>query len=661
MDLLPLTLRARSNAPMTFDVRLNWSSPRLLEGRLQLQFISGPLTMLRYTTQEMALTNGAQTFRVMTPPAQSVDFTSQMSVRAQFVAKDRTFDLGEFPLFMASKAERSLVICAATALGRLNPVEAKLFQSLRVEAFDPATGEERARSLMTSIADVRAEDLPQHPLGFCSYDVVALTQGGFSAAKEGALKALLRWVRAGGSVCIFLGGDLKEHHVEFLNEVAGAEKFAPAFVLEGSRLGFGDGMQPSGLMMMRAELGRAVLVRRTLDIDHDLNAPPWREARAFLWKVRRAHIPNIQRNGNWGELPASLGAMEGLDRFGHHHGGRLSDFGVVNFPFAQNLSEALMPKTVRLVPFGVIIGLLAALVFAIGPMDYFVLGMFRRRKFTWILFPCVAIAFTIFTVHLSDYYMGRKDYRHSVTIVDVGKGGAVLRETRVELIFAARERNSTTNVKGGIFIPLEQQPSSYDTYTGTQIGGSAQAIYEGHLPMSLRATQPIKQWTPQVNRIFTLDGAARKNDVVDWDAFGESLEMSTGEIQSGKWRSRLSVAGNALLKDKPFDGAAYVFGYTGREQLVASRDSSLEWLLQYVQVRPLPAGRTIAHMALVDWLCSGHGRGINAVTSRLSPTADANLEDLTAVDPTDRDECLLVVVVKRGEDYFIYRRLYHAK
>jgi len=656
MDLLPLTLRARSNAPMTFDVQLTWSAPRLLEGRLHLLFASGPATVLRYRTQELALTNGAQTVRIATPPAQSLDFNSQMSVRAQFVAKDRTFDLGDFPLFSPSKFERSLVVCAATALGRLNPIEAKIIQSLRFERFDASGPDPSQRSLQTSVADVRGDDLPPHPLGLCSYDVVVLTQGGFSAAKERSLKPLLQWVRAGGSVCIFVGGELKEPHVEFLNELAGAEKFAPTFILDGTHLGFGAGIQPPGLMLLRAELGRAVVVRRPLDVEHDLETPPWREATAFLWKIRRAHVAAIQRTGNWGELPASLNAMEHWNQWGER-GGRLGNFGVEVFPFSQNISEALMPKTVRLVPIGVIVGVLAAFVFAIGPLDFFALGAIRRRKYTWILFPCLAIAFTIFTVYLSDYYMGRKDYRHSVTIVDVGKGGAVLRETRVEMIFAARERDSITDVKGGIFIPLEQQPSSFDPYSGMQGSGNTQVSYEGHLPLSLRATQPIKQWTPQMNRIFSLDGSGRKNDVVNWDAFGEWLETGGGRI-AGNWEHRNDVR-EALLGSSALE-ATVIFYRSGQKSQLLQNDGGVGWLWQ-TQSSPMHNREQLRGIQLVDWLCSGHGRGMNAVTSRLSPSGDGNLEDLAAVDPTDSDECLVVVVVKRGGDYHICRRLYYAK
>jgi hypothetical protein len=646
---------------MTFDVRLTWSSSRLLEGRLQLQFVSGPATLLQYRTQEVSLTNGAQTIRVMTPPAQSLDFTSQWTVRAQFMAKDRTFDLGEFPLFATSKSERSLVICAATALGRLNPVEAKILQSIRFEKFDSAPPDPSQRPLQTSIADVRVDDLPHHPLGFCSFDVVVLTQGGFSSAKERALKPLLQWVRAGGSVCIFVGGELKEHHIEFLNELAGAEKFAPTFILDGTRLGFGEGVQPSGLMMLRAELGRAVLVRRPLDIDHDLDAPPWREATAFLWKIRRSHYANIRGNGTWGALPASLNAMEQWNSFGGR-GGRLSNFGVENFPFSQSISEALMPKTVRLVPIGVIVAVLAAFVIAIGPLDYLALGAIRRRKYTWILFPFVAIAFTFFTVYLSDYYMGRKDYRHAVTIVDVGKGGVVLRETRVEMIFAAREREPMTEVRDGIFIPLEQQPSNYDPYSGTARTAASRATYEGHLPMSLRATQPIRQWTPQMNRVFTLDGASRRNELENWDALGDWLE-------TGGWKKLFSNQGaeemqTILLQDRQRGGTIYLYRNSPNARLaLSSADDSIQWLLTQQQ-HPYTHFRrdgNYAATSILDWLCAGHGRGINAVTSRLSPMGDSNLEDLTAVDPTDPDECLVVVVVRQGEDYYIYRKLYHAK
>jgi hypothetical protein len=49
------------------------------------------------------------------------------------------------------------------------------------------------------------------------------------------------------------------------------------------------------------------------------------------------------------------------------------------------------------------------------------------------------------------------------------------------------------------------------------------------------------------------------------------------------------------------------------------------------------------------------------IVSQISPTGADNFEDLTVLDTTDPRQWLVVVVVREGEDYLIYRRLYYEE
>src|ERR1019366_9218593 len=81
------------------------------------------------------------------------------------------------------------------------------------------------------------------------------------------------------------------------------------------------------------------------------------------------------------------------------------------------LLNRLMPQTVRLIPFSALIGILVLFVLLIGPADYFLLGAFRRRKFTWILFPATSIVFTAATVLMANHFLGLHDQRRSLFVV----------------------------------------------------------------------------------------------------------------------------------------------------------------------------------------------------------------------------------------------------
>ena len=91
---------------------------------------------------------------------------------------------------------------------------------------------------------------------------------------------------------------------------------------------------------------------------------------------------------------------------------------------------------------------------SIGPVDYFVLGLLRMRRLTWILFPLVTIAFAVFTLFLSRWYLGTNDSRQAIEINDIVKGGTTARRTRIELLFLSGAREVGTDVQNGAFSPV---------------------------------------------------------------------------------------------------------------------------------------------------------------------------------------------------------------
>ena len=95
---------------------------------------------------------------------------------------------------------------------------------------------------------------------------------------------------------------------------------------------------------------------------------------------------------------------------------------------------------------GLAIGLLvlmALFVVVVGPVDYFLLGMFRLRKLTWALFPIVALVFAWFTVALSNSYMQTSEQSGSLVLLDVGDRGQIVRENELKLYFANTSRSRT--------------------------------------------------------------------------------------------------------------------------------------------------------------------------------------------------------------------------
>jgi hypothetical protein len=159
--------------------------------------------------------------------------------------------------------------------------------------------------------------------------------------------------------------------------------------------------------------------------------------------------------------------------------------------------QILMPRDVQAVPLAIIAAILAVYVVTIGPVDYFVLGFLRMRRLTWILFPVVTIAFAGFTLWLSRWYLGTNDSRRAIEVSDLVQGGAVARQTRIEVLFLSRQRAVDTEVQNGVFSQIGLGLMPDPRRPGLQIesdGGRIDQSVIGRFPSRYVVDQAIPQW-----------------------------------------------------------------------------------------------------------------------------------------------------------------------
>ena len=318
----------------------------------------------------------------------------------------------------------------------------------------------------------------------------------------------------------------------------------------------------------------------------------------------------------------------------------IASYGSQPTELGAQLLNRLMPQTVRLIPFFALIGLLALFLAMIGPVDYYLLGFFRRRKYTWILFPATSIAFTIATILMANHYLGLRDQRRSLFVVDLAKDGTALRWNRYELVFAARDKQSVTELKDALWAPLEVHgmeagayiPNapyySYNrnySYRGGEIESSA-PLYEGVLPVHFQTSKALRQWQPVLNRVFSFEPPPVPLPA-DWNA-----------IESA-WPNLLNVRGK-LSEKKSFDGDIYA---------ISGHDPKLS---HSVNMGVLPED-------MLELLCHGEGQGWLSLVSQVSPTGGGNFEDITAMDLAANDS-VLVIVTQMGDDIVVYRRFFYG-
>jgi hypothetical protein len=316
----------------------------------------------------------------------------------------------------------------------------------------------------------------------------------------------------------------------------------------------------------------------------------------------------------------------------------------------------LMPRTVRLIPFSALIGMLVLFVLMIGPVDYYVLGFLRRRRFTWLLFPATSVGFMIATVLMANHYLGLRDQRTSLFVVDLAPDGTALRWNRYELTFAARDKPSVTELKDALWAPLEAQAMPFGfpgqtivvpgptglirrpNYSGGQYrirgypyGANMEREagppgYEGVLPLHFQTTESLRQWQPVLNRIFSFEPPPVPL-LPNWRA----LEAAG---------TNLPVIRAKLSETKPFVGDLYVF--SGTNSLATNAAS---------------AG--ILDPAILRELCVADTNGLLTLVAQVSPTGGGNFEDVPLLDPQSNDS-VLAIVTRSGDDVVVYRRFFHG-
>lgn len=650
MEFVPQLTRSRTAAPVPVTVRLSWDAARLLEGRLEMEFRDGNRILARYRSMDMALTTGEQQFRLLLPPLPTAA-EAQVQVRLWFVGANERIGPQTQVMNVPWSAERALAVavCSAreTAVPRLHQLE----QSLRLERFlPPSESPALQRPLTTSVARLMPDALPANPLAYCAYDIVVLDSGVLGGLGERQREALRRWVEAGGSLCVFAGEKLNAEQCDYLNSLAaGTRRFS---------------LSPDGRLLdrdtvrLRPGLGRCVVVTQPFAMDTDPLTAAWRAEVGFMWKLRVNVAAALARDGKLD--PVALAAeADGLTHYpsslGHLQRERvylqqqrrnyMTGYGAQPLAAGGELMQGLMPRNVRLIPLSALFGILLLFVLLIGPVDWWVLGWVKRRRYTWVLFPCVTAAVTAATIAMANHYMGQGDQHRALIVVDIGPKGAVLRQDRYELSFTGRDRRVTAAQQQALWSRVERSATAdtgyYNPYNaGARYPGAARpsgsgggddevSEFDGTLPLRYQVSYGMRQWEPRLSRSLSLEGTAPKAPF-SWDRVDERLRAGQGK----ELIHELQENSRGVMDVTVFRG--------GRP------------------VQPL-GSRCLSEAVLTNICAPTPPRGLFVLAAQLSPTGGGNFEDLQLLDSSDPDQWLVVATVTSGEDIVVYRRLYHAQ
>ena len=171
----------------------------------------------------------------------------------------------------------------------------------------------------------------------------------------------------------------------------------------------------------------------------------WREDLAWLWKVRPEFFPHIAEHGVW---PVERNEFAGA--WPEPPGGNIEQW---VRGYADNLDRQNAERP-RPLPLGWVTLLLAGLLLLAGPADWVVLGWFRRRRWTWVLFPALCVGFAWVSWRLAVHHLGPKARDFTFRLIDLEKDNRVLRETTMRRRIPVQDEEWATETSEGISAAL---------------------------------------------------------------------------------------------------------------------------------------------------------------------------------------------------------------
>ena len=668
----------RSDAPFSIDLELNSTYPDVIDGDLELTFVDDGEVRLRLQTDPLAVPNGQKSFRVFVPTLWARQERANFVVRAVFHGPRAPLDLGTHDLVVPLKGQR-VFLMAAAGLG--DATINQFTRHLGLDMFRP-TDAERA-VLLTLPVELDLKAIPADPMGLYPFDLLVLAGEHFSRLSARQLDTIAEWVETGGGVVVVPTGVVTPPHIKFLERLAGHDaKSAPFVADEFGRLATQKPGSKDWLLACHYGFGRALILRDMPVEKPDgsltgVDAAAWTRAVCFLWNVRPEQTAEILKSGSWkaltppsndefgidanGQAPQRPASKTSLPKMGpasratmkHSNYSEYDERAPLHpeaLAQADALRALLFPEEVRVVPFRVVATILGAFLFVIAPADYFILGLLRRRKYTWFLFPVSCIVFTVTAVVVARHFTGTTDHRGVLAIVDFGENGKPLRTTRIEHIITAGTRRISTSVKNGLFARTDVQPqnSRHIAVAKGAVGAYDEDVPKpndnepldltGLVPLSYSATRLSRQWSPSMERVTT-SGTSEALPPIPWselEAFDPATKRGRNAIME-RLRGVLPECEVLFLTSSGQDSVQSVIPTTGS----GSRFHNWPTVLAGLGQRS--------------------GTRLFSIISRISPNGAGDLEDLSVLDPLDANACLLHVATRRGDDLLVFRRFLRSK
>ncbi len=609
-------IQPRMNGPIPIPATFQWDGPGLLEGYLEATLIRRGHSLGVVHSPPMFLSPGKRGVVLTLPPPPGIANGDSLDVSVRFVGKGNAWDFGKVPLgSIQLGGAKELILCVVRSGPPQGEFSFERERSLALERQLPKLTAEFAAMpgfVTTRHTSLTMSEFPTNPAGFCAYDAVFLDGRSFAQLNEKQLAALMRWVRAGGNLALTPGDQstpaLADRHLVFLRRLFEGSGFR-ASMGDGGRLIVTSARGVVATANVSPELGRMFVVAAS-ESTVDLGGAVWRSAVNGLWKTRyeRAELADLG-NREWPfwrrqVSESSRGVWVGRAAAG----------------FAP-----LAPDAPRQIPFRILGGILAVLLFAVAPGEWIILGRLRRRRLTWVVFPLTCAACAWFVSGLASRYVGFQSRSGSLRIVDVGADGRIIRDVRFEQLLPSTDFVWTHDVRDGVAVPVEPETfEGPDENWEERAPATSQWISSEHMVLK----QTLRQWTPSLVRITTFPDS-EDDSGLDWRA-----------IQAASAQAAQSVSGMKTLDGWSVASSEGLTHLTGADMMDRTGDfQSSDMSESRATATTLVRAADVTNFGLI---------------TRYSPAIGGHYSDLATYSPVEHE---VVAAWRRvGSEFVIYRR-----
>lgn len=304
-----------------------------------------------------------------------------------------------------------------------------------------------------------------------------------------------------------------------------------------------------------------------------------------------------------------------------------------------------------MVPPVLILGIMLGYLIVVGPGDYYFLGMYKKRKWTWVLFPVVTIGFTLGTLWVINSYMKIDIPENSITVVDIGSQGQVLRSNSLECYLSQRPQSRHVDVEQELMSPLDR--STFESFSApygrvnnwprNKWGEANQPMFVGNVAGKHELVRQHKKWTPEYAVRFSIAHTPVELPQIPWD------QLTISSLMVPEKKMAILEQLDQVLGEKAY--AIFVMN-NGKTKKV-SRLNEVNQRSQEEYLDTVSWENFSSHFEAMFNSRMAYTRLLTSVTPR--PGEFNN--NLIQVDAKDSDHWSLLLVTRDNGSYVIQRRI----